>query len=47
MAHTLIDIFNNIIKYDDNKIIVVLDKKGNALFSGLQVAKILGYNKYT
>jgi hypothetical protein len=27
MAHTFVDIINNIIKYDDNKITVVLDKE--------------------
>lgn len=43
MAHTLIDIFNNILKYNDYEIIIILDDNGNPWFSASHVAKILEY----
>lgn len=43
MSHTLIDLFNNILKYNDNDIIVVLDDNADPWFSAIQIAKLLGY----
>src|SRR5947209_2124490 len=43
MAHTLIDIFNGVIKYDGNEIIVIIDDNNVPWFSASNVSKILGY----
>jgi len=43
MAHTLIDIYNNILKYDDTEIIVIFDKDNNIWFSGIQISRMLEY----
>ncbi|AYV83097.1 MAG: BRO-N domain protein [Hyperionvirus sp.] len=39
----LIDLFNNILKYDDQEITVLMNVDGEPWFSGGQIAKILGY----
>ena len=41
--NTLIDIFNNHLKYDKYNITVIIDNKNMPWFSGSDVAKILGY----
>lgn len=43
MPNTLIDIFNNLLSYNDNKIIIVIDNNNIPWFSASDVAKILGY----
>ncbi len=43
MAHTLIDIYNNILKYDDTEITVIVDDKNIPWFSAISVATLLGY----
>lgn len=43
MSYTLIDLFNNILRYKDNDIVIVLDDDGEPQFSAIQIAKILGY----
>lgn len=44
MSHTLIDIINNIIKYNDEEIIVIIDNNNMPWFSAINVANVLGYN---
>lgn len=43
MSDTLIDIFNNIIKYNDHEIIVILDDDNNPWFSAKNIALLLEY----
>lgn len=43
MAHTFVDIFNNILKYNDQEIIVIVDDELNSWFYAIQIAKILDY----
>jgi prophage antirepressor-like protein len=45
MAHTFVDIINNLLKYDDQEIIILFDDSLNLWFSGNQVAKILEYKR--
>lgn len=47
MAHTMVDIYNNILHYNDAKIIIIIDKSNVPWFSAVDIAGILGYqNKY-
>ena len=43
MSHTLIDIFNNIIKYNNNEIKVIVDDRDNIWFCAKDVARLLEY----
>lgn len=43
MADTLIDIFNNIIKYKNKEITIIMDDMGTFCFSAINVANLLGY----
>lgn len=45
MVDTLIDLFNGIIKYGEDKIMVIVDDKDNPWFLANTVAKILGYTE--
>jgi prophage antirepressor-like protein len=44
MSHTLIDIINNIIKYNNEEITVIIDNNNIPWFSAINVANVLGYN---
>lgn len=43
MSDTVIDIFKNIIQYEGDEILIFFDKDENIWFSGVHVAKLLGY----
>lgn len=43
MANTMIDIFNNLLKYNKKQIIVIIDNNDVPWFSAIDVAEILGY----
>lgn len=45
MTQKLIDLLNNILKFNNMEIIVVFDEKEKPWFSAVQVAKIIGYVK--
>jgi prophage antirepressor-like protein len=42
---TLIDLYNGLIKYNDNDIVIVIDNMNLIWFYGRQIAKILGYKR--
>ena len=42
--NTVIDLFNNILKYGTDSIYVILDTHGSPWFSGADCARILKYN---
>ncbi len=44
MSHTLIDIMNNLIKYNDKEIIIIIDNKNIPWFLAIDVANVLEYN---
>lgn len=40
---TLIDLYNGLLKYDNNDIVIVIDENNLIWFHGKQIAKILNY----
>jgi len=44
MASTIIDIYNNLIKYDNKEIIIIIDDSGEPWFSGSDIGILLGYS---
>lgn len=44
MSSTLIDIFNNVLKYNNEEIIFIVDDKNVPWFSAINVANVLEYN---
>ena len=47
MAHTLIDIHNNLLKYNKTELIIIIDDKTDPWFFATRVAEILGYGNPT
>ena len=47
MAHTLIDIYNHILKYDDKEVYIALHSKTNEpYFNAKQICEMLNYIDY-
>jgi len=43
MSDTIIDIFDNVLKYKGKEIMIIFDDESKPWFSGAQIAKIMGY----
>jgi prophage antirepressor-like protein len=43
MTDTIIDVYDNILKFKGNEIMVIFDDESMSWFSGVQVATIMGY----
>ena len=43
---TLVDLYNGLLKYDNNDIVIVIDDNNSIWFYGRQVAQILKYKKF-
>ena len=45
MGDPFFDLFDNILKYNDNEAIIIVDEKVDVWFSGSDIAKMLGYSR--